>query len=134
MERALTDFINESTKSRKELFKKTDESQKGKGAIELFLDSAGKRITNLPQKTQSLVQLQISQIIFNAENPGMPVPITSLPSRRTWIPPYSAANSFDDYSPQTLSDFSDSRTPMQSSETGSTSDILRSAIQSSGLY
>ncbi|KAK7087675.1 uncharacterized protein [Littorina saxatilis] len=51
-----------------------------RSAEHVFFDSYALRMANLPHETRSYLQLQISQLFFNAENPGRPpVPVISLP-------------------------------------------------------
>ena len=46
------------------------------------------RLEKLPKEVQNFVQLQISQIFFNAENPNFPpVAIAPLPTQKFFFPP-----------------------------------------------
>ncbi len=47
---------------------------------DVFFETCTLRMRNLPPSTKSMLQLQISQLFFNAENPDLPpVAITPLP-------------------------------------------------------
>ena len=77
MEIALTEFIHESRKNRAR-----DENVAGaeRDPEQLLFDSFALRMKKLPKQVQSFIQLQISQLFFNAENPDLPpIPITPLP-------------------------------------------------------
>lgn len=81
MEDALTDLIRESTKSRQELDKQMKEE---KTVEDVFFETCVLRMKKLPATMQSFLQLQISQLFLNAENPQLPqLPITPLP-----LPPH----------------------------------------------
>ena len=77
-EDALTSMIRESAKSRQEVMKKMNEE---KTVEDVFFETCVLRMKKLPPTTQSFIQLQISQLFVNAENPQLPpIPITPLPT------------------------------------------------------
>ena len=84
MESALTELIKEHRKNRDQIeshLKAPQQPKEPKSPEEVFFDSCALKIKQLPQQTRSFLQLQISQLFFNAENPNIhPVPITPLPS------------------------------------------------------
>ena len=78
MEDALTSMIRESAKSRQEVMKNMNQE---KTAEEVFFETCILRMKKLPSTTQSFIQLQISQLFVNDENPQLPpIPITPLPT------------------------------------------------------
>ena len=70
--------------------------KKERSAQQLLFDSYAFRTEKLPIHIQSLLQLQLSQLFFNAENPNMPqVPITPLvqqPAATTYMMGESSAS------------------------------------------
>ncbi|KAI0223772.1 hypothetical protein LSAT2_025097 [Lamellibrachia satsuma] len=79
MECALTELIKETTKSKQNLDKQVMGCLQ-KDADDVFYESCALRSKKLPATTQSFLQLQVSQLFFNAENPLMlPVQITPVP-------------------------------------------------------
>ena len=79
MECALTELIKETTKSKQNLDKQVMGCLQ-KDADDVFYESCALRSKKLPATTRSFLQLQVSQLFFNAENPLMlPVQITPLP-------------------------------------------------------
>ena len=82
MGRAVTQLIDDRRKGRvvTDRLGQCSNETKG-GAEEAFFESCAFRMKRLPLQTRSFLQLQISQLFVNAENPGLPpVPITPLPS------------------------------------------------------
>jgi len=67
-----------------EFFKKAKQPRKiptvlERDPINLLFESYAARMKQLPKEIQSYVNLQMSQIFFNAENPQMQIPIAQLP-------------------------------------------------------
>ncbi len=86
MEDALTSMIGESAKSRQEVMKNMNQE---KTVEEVFFETCILRMKKLPSTTKSFVQLQISQLFINAENPHLPqIPITPLPTNMAQINSY----------------------------------------------
>ena len=78
MEDALTSMIRESAKSRQEVMKTMNQE---KTVEDVFFETCVLRMKKLPPTTQSFIQLQISQLFVNAENPQLPpIQITPLPT------------------------------------------------------
>lgn len=48
-------------------------------ALDKFFDSCASRVRMLPLNIQALVQVQVQQLLFNAENTPLTIPITPLP-------------------------------------------------------
>ena len=69
-------LLEESKKARKEIERHLKEKR---SVADAFFESCALRMEKLPQKIQSFVQLQISQIFINAENPTLQMQITPLP-------------------------------------------------------
>lgn len=63
-----------------------------KHPVDVFFEFCAMRVKNLPQKLQSVVEMQVQQILFNAENPSAQQPIMSLP--HDIVPPPVQAVSF----------------------------------------
>lgn len=118
LKNALTGFISQTSKTRQEQL--TEKS--ARDPEDLQFSCFAMRLKKLPSQIQSLVQLQISQLFFNAENRDLPpVPITPLPP----VVPQAhyqsqASTSFD---PDLSSSYSQSHYATQ------TSDIISSAYQ-----
>ena len=55
------------------------EKDKERDEIDSFFDSCVHRVKKLPNSMKSVVQMQVSQIIFNAENPMMQQPVMAIP-------------------------------------------------------
>ncbi|XP_041366613.1 uncharacterized protein LOC121381391 isoform X2 [Gigantopelta aegis] len=73
MGRVWTSFIEDSHKRR------VEQRNVERSAEDLLFENYAIRMKRLPKATQSLVQLQLSQIFFNAENPDIPdIPVTTL--------------------------------------------------------
>ncbi|XP_070204455.1 uncharacterized protein [Littorina saxatilis] len=73
-ESLLTEMTNNHKKS------KDDVQPHLRSAEHVFFDNCALRMANLPHETRSYLQLQISHLFFNAENPDWPpVPVISLP-------------------------------------------------------
>ena len=79
MEEALTALIKQTTQSRDDLDKQLQECHP-KTAEDVFFESCALRIKKLPPSVRSFLQLQISQLFINAENPQLQIPITPLPA------------------------------------------------------
>ena len=61
---------------------------KSKNSSALLFNQYAIRLEKLPKEVQNFVQLQISQIFFNAENPNFPpVAIAPLPRQKIFPPP-----------------------------------------------
>ena len=72
IESALTDLIKIHMENRQEAQDRTAE--------DAFFESCSIRMRNLPPQSRSYLQLQISQLFFNAENPQLPpVQVTPKP-------------------------------------------------------
>ena len=76
----LAEVVAEHRKSRQQLANHLSQSRTAEKA---FFDSCALRMEKLPTPTKSILQLQICQLFFNAENPDLPpVPITPLPGQQ----------------------------------------------------
>ena len=79
LESPRTEFIHETTTSKQNVDRQMM-CCRHKDADDMFFDSCALRFKKLPATTRSFLQLQVSQLFFNAENPQMPqVQITPLP-------------------------------------------------------
>lgn len=75
---SLNDFIIEHKKNSDDFRKQLQRPPVQKTVEECFFDTCVLRMQKLPEATRSLLQLQISQIFFNAENPNLtPVSLTN---------------------------------------------------------
>ena len=102
MEDALTDLIRESTKSRQELDRQIKEQIKEQRAVEdVFFETCALRMKKLPATMKSFLQLQITQLFLNAENPQLPqIPITPLPTQQPQINAYCGPSAAHGSHPQ----------------------------------
>ena len=89
LESPRTEFIQETTTTSKQNRDRQMMCCRHRDADDMFFDSCALRCKKLPATTRSFLQLQVSQLFFNAENPHMPqVQITPLP------PPQPATQPF----------------------------------------
>lgn len=128
---SITDLIKAHKENKAEKEKKKAQKQAAEGVEESFFFSCIQRMKLLPAQTKSVLQFQIQQLFFNAENPHLPsVPIMPLPpqagtSTQTTIPP-PVQQPPPVRTPSTLSNY-DYSSPTFESVCG-TSDIIATAM------
>ena len=104
MASALTDLITETSKSRHQLARLIEEDNTVEDA---FFQTCALRMKKLPAATKSYLQLQITQLFANAENPQLPpLPITPLPGHSPMLhtPSHGLANAQMAYCNQPIED------------------------------
>ena len=102
-------LLEESKKARKEIERHLNEKR---SVADAYFESCALRMEKLPQEMQSFVQLQISQIFINAENPTLQLPITPLPYHITNIQQHiTTPRSYDNTGNNTPQNLLNNNTP-----------------------
>ena len=79
IEQELCNYLKKSANTREALEKQLQERSQ-KTPEDACFENCALRMKALPPQVKSFLQLQISQLFFNAENPNLQVPITPLPT------------------------------------------------------